>query len=72
MIGVQVGMSDNSEVETAITGNATAHLIVTGHAGTVRLWSLDPAIWPRIAAAATALHVEHVAALSPPRRGMIP
>ena len=41
-------------------------------AGSIQLWSMDPSVWSRLAAACTALHATHMAALNPPKRGMQP
>ena len=72
MIEASVGLADHDEVETTVRGNATGMLQIHSAAGSIQLWSMDPSVWARLAAACTALHATHMAALTPPRREMIP
>ena len=73
MMRATILVGDDATVETAVHPCGRGTLTVWHHGGTVRVESLDPAMWERIAHAAQALSRDHVAALSPPpRREMIP
>jgi len=72
VIEASIGLADHDEVETAIRGNATGMLQIHSAAGSIQLWSMDPSVWSRLAAACTALHRTHMAALDPPKRGIQP
>ena len=72
MIQASIGLADHDEVETMVRGSAIGMLKIHSTAGSIRLWSMDPSVWARLAAACTALHATHMAALDPPKRGIQP
>ncbi len=66
-------VSDDMTVETGVDDAGLGWLRLAYRDHGVRVDSLDPAVWGRLAHAAAALERDHQAALSPPpHRAMVP